>query len=68
MSHATVRSILVPEIVKLICKKYNVDEKAALDSFYKSDTGAEFADDESGLYGQSALYTFGLFCQENEAL
>ena len=43
-------------------------EMDALDLFYTSATGASFADDETGLYGQSALYIFGLFVEEREYL
>ena len=63
MDHATTRAILVPEIVKLISEKYQIPEMEALDLFYTSATGASFADDETGLYGQSALYIFGLFVE-----
>ena len=38
----------------------------ALATFYKSSTGASLADDETGLYGQSPLYIFGLFVEEKE--
>ena len=38
----------------------------ALDKFYTSATGASLADDETGLYGQSVLFIFGLFCEETE--
>ena len=68
MDHATTRAILVPEIVKLISEKYQITEMDALDLFYTSATGASFADDETGLYGQSALYIFGLFVEEREYL
>lgn len=68
MNHATTRATLLPEIVKLICEKYGLSEFEALDKFYTSATGASFADDETGLYGQSALYIFGLFCEELEGL
>lgn len=64
MNHATTRAVLVPEIVRLISEKYHISETEALDKFYTSATGASFADDETGLYGQSALYIFGLFCEE----
>ena len=64
MAHATVRATIVPEIVKLICKKYGWTEEQALDKFYASATGASFADDETGLYGQSALFNYGLFVDE----
>ena len=33
-------------------------------AFYTSATGASYADDETGLYGQLALFIFGLFMQE----
>ncbi len=64
MNHATTRATIVPEIVRLISEKHNISETEALDKFYTSATGASFADDETGLYGQSALYIFGLFCEE----
>ena len=64
MNHATTRAMLIPRIVRLISEKYNISEMDALDKFYTSATGASFADDETGLYGQSALFNFGLFCEE----
>lgn len=64
MSHATIRATLIPEIARLIADKYNIPEKEALDRFYTSETGVSFSDDETGLYGQSALYIFGLFTEE----
>lgn len=64
MDHATTRATILPVIVKMISEKYHISEMDALDKFYTSATGASFADDETGLYGQSALYIFGLFCEE----
>ncbi|MBQ7265747.1 MAG: hypothetical protein IJS61_06580 [Firmicutes bacterium] len=66
MDRATTGAIIVPETVNLISKKYRISEMEALDKFYTSAAGACFADDEMGLYGQSALYIFGLFCAEAE--
>lgn len=66
MAHHLVRATILPEIIKLISKKYNVDENKALDMFYTSVTGSLFSDDETGLYGQSPLYIFSLYQQENE--
>ena len=65
-SHTKVRTVNLPEIVKLIASHYHVSEKEALDQFYSSATGASFGDDETGLYGQSALYLFGLFKEEHD--
>ena len=64
MSHATVRATNIPEIVKLICKNMQMSESEALDAFYSSSTGKSYANDETGLYGQSVLYVYGLFCTE----
>ena len=44
----------------------NIAEDEALKSFYESATGANFADDETGLYGQSALHIAGLFIVEQD--
>jgi hypothetical protein len=67
MAHGLVKATIIPEIVKLIAEKYAVPEKKALDMFYTSATAASLADDEIGLYGQSALYIFSLFVEENSA-
>ena len=64
MNHATTRATLLPEIVRMISEKYHISEKEALDRFYTSAAGASFAYDETGLYGQSTLYIFSLFCEE----
>ena len=64
MSHATVRATILPEIIRLICAEQKVSDREALDLFYGSATGASFADDDTGLYGQSALYIYGLFTEE----
>ena len=64
MAHATIRATNIPEIIKLICENMRMSENEALDVFYRSSTGASYADDETGLYGQSALYIYGLFCAE----
>lgn len=64
MVHGTVRATILPEIIKMICKKFDWDEEKALDKFYTSATGENFSDDETGFYGQSALYIYSQFCEE----
>lgn len=64
MDHSTVRAAILPSIIALMMERYQLDESAALDAFYCSATGAAFSDDETGLYGQSALYIYGLYVQE----
>lgn len=66
MNHATTRAMILPVIVGLIMERFGLDEDAALQAFYTSATGASFADDDTGLYGQSPNYIFGLFLQEQK--
>lgn len=68
MDHCTTRAAILPTIINLIMEHYNLSEADALDSFYRSATGASFSDDETGLYGQSPLHIFGLYMQELEEL
>jgi hypothetical protein len=39
-------------------------ENEAIRRFYESRTGTCYADDETGLYGQSSLYVFSLYEEE----
>ena len=64
MGHATIRAAILPDIIAKIMERYQIDEGAALDRFYRSSTGESFADDDTGLYGQSPNYIFGLYEQE----
>ena len=64
MGHSTVRAAILPEIISKIMVRYQLDEDTALDRFYRSSTGESFADDDTGLYGQSPNYIFGLYVQE----
>ncbi len=66
MAHATVRAAILPEIVRRISETYQISEKEAMERFYTSATGSSFADDETGLYGQSPLYIFNLYKEECE--
>jgi hypothetical protein len=68
MSHAMVKGLIIPDVVKLIAEKFNINEMEALDMFYASATAASLDDDETGLYGQSALYIFSLFVEEKAEL
>ena len=64
MAHGTVRAVTLKTIIPLIMEKFNRTENEALKMFYESHIGACYADDTTGLYGQSALYVFELFCEE----
>lgn len=67
IEHHFVRALLIPEIVKMIAAHWQISEQAALERFYASATGGSFADEKTGLYGQSALYVYGLFLEEQES-
>ena len=62
--HATVRAVILPEILRLIAENHHLSEEDAMDRFFKSQTGNAFCDDETGLYGMSALYVYGVFAEE----
>jgi hypothetical protein len=61
LNHSLVKATLIPEIVQMISVHYGLDEDAALESFYQSGIARALADDETGLYAQSALYIFSLY-------
>lgn len=62
--HGLVRGIILPHIIKNIMNEFSWTEEKALDMFYTSQTGKAFSDNESGLFGQSALYISNLFIEE----
>lgn len=66
--HGTIRAATLPKIIELICESYKLTEDEALKSFYESHIGKCFSDDETGLYGQSALYIFSLFKAEKQSV
>ena len=66
MSHGTMRAATLPTIINLITEQYGISDDEALKMFYESHIGKCYADDDSGLYGQSALYVFSLFQEEQQ--
>ena len=66
--HTLIRATLVPAIVDYLATHYNVSEDSAMEMFYRSKTAQAFADDDLGLYGQSALNIAGDVIQEREAV
>ena len=64
MGKLSLRAATLPAIINLIMEKYGINENHAFKMFYESHIGSCFSDDESGLYGQSALYVFSLFDEE----
>ena len=64
MAHGTIRAATLTTIIRLIADHYGVTDDEAMKIFYESHIGSCFSDDESGLYGQSALYIFSLLQEE----
>lgn len=67
MGHFLIRATLIPVVIQMIQEKYHLSETEALDAFYRSATAKSLEDDDTGLYGQSPLFLFGLFSEEYEA-
>ena len=65
--HHLIRATIIPEVARLIAERFGISESKALDRFYKSATAQNLADEENGLYGQSALFIFGQYLEELEA-
>ena len=66
-THHLVKSILIPHIAELLMKNKNLTENEALRIIYNSPLAELLEDDSMGLYGQSALYLYGLIENQNFA-
>ena len=61
MEHVLSKTILISQVVELIAKKYKLTLEEARNRFYDSDIIDMLDDDETGLYGESALYLLSLY-------
>lgn len=66
MEHVLSKTILISQTIELIANKYKLSLEEARDRFYKSDVVKMLDDDETGLYGESALYLLSLFEQQSK--
>lgn len=64
MNHTLSKTILISQVSELIAKKYQISLSEARDKFYSSRIIDLLDDDETGLYGESALYIFSLYEEE----
>ena len=64
MGHVLAKTILISQTIELIAKKYGVSIAEARDRFYNSKVVEMLEDDETGLYGESALYLLSLYEKE----
>lgn len=59
-THHLVKTIVIPQVAKLLMERFGISEDKAVEIIYTSPTGKCLDDDSYGLYGQSALYIFSL--------
>lgn len=64
MEHVLSKTILISQTVELIAAKYKLSIEEARNRFYNSGVVEMLDDDETGLYGQSALYLLSLYEQK----
>lgn len=64
MNHASAKTIIITKVIELIAEKYHLSLKEARDLFFRSDVIKLIEDDETGLYGESPLYSFSIFEQK----
>ncbi|MCR5309283.1 MAG: hypothetical protein K6E21_04150 [Bacilli bacterium] len=61
MEHTLSKTILIAQTIELIAKKYKLSIDEARNNFYSSKVIEMLDDDETGLYGESALYLLSLY-------
>ena len=64
IGHVIPKTILISQTIELIANKYKLTIEEARNRFYKSNVIKMLDDDETGLYGESALYLLSLYEQE----
>ncbi len=65
-THHLAKIILIPQVAELLMKNKGLSEDEALRAIYESPIAPLLEDDSMGLYGQSALYVYGLITDEND--
>lgn len=66
MGHVLSKTILISQTIELIAKKYKLTIEEARDRFYDSKVIEMLDDDETGLYGESALYLLSIFEEQSK--
>lgn len=61
MGHVLSKTILISQTIELIAKKYKLTIDEARNRFYESNVIELLDDDETGLYGESALYLLSIY-------
>lgn len=61
MEHVLSKTILISQTIELIAKKYKLSIEEARNRFYESSVIEMLDDEQTGLYGESALYLLSLY-------
>ena len=61
MNHTLSKTILISQTIELIAKKHKLTLEEARNRLYNSKIIEMLDDDETGLYGESAVYLFSLY-------
>ena len=65
-THHLIKTILIPRVAELLMENKGLSEDEALRAVYESPVATLLEDDSMGLYGQSALYVYGLVVGEDD--
>ena len=68
MEHILSKTILISQTIELIAKKYKLSLEEARNTFYRTNIIDMLDDDETGLYGESALYLLSLFDEQYKTI
>ena len=66
IEHHLVRATVTPQIVTILSRYCKTDADETLRRFYESKTAENYAEEETGLYAQSALYIAGMFIMKQD--
>lgn len=64
--HQLAKTILIIKVIELIASNYKISLSEARDRLYNSPIIDLIDDDETGLYGDSALYIYSLYEQQTK--
>ena len=66
MDHSLAKTLIFSDVIEMIAKDYRVSLDEARDRFYTSEIVKLFSDDDLGLYGESPLFVYSLYKEENK--
>lgn len=61
-----IMTLLVPQVISLICEQYHVDEITAVKEFYESKVYSSLEDEETKVWHFSPLTLFNMYDEEKK--